>query len=177
MNTIQQVPAAKILVVETTNHDRYVLCYSASMGYYIAEAVKAEDIVICSNHRANRMIESMSASEALMYVDKGGQEYMTPIYDVSAMEMSMLIKDEVNQMQNPHNKLGRYTFVNREGNFIRWNVQFGYHIDPNSNAVIYSVEKETDAVLMCLRFNGMNQLLKNTAGEIVDSRITIFSQE
>lgn len=177
MNTIQQVPAAKIVVIQTSQQKRFVLCYSASMGYYIASSVKAEDIVICADTRARRMAGSFSATAQIFFIDEFGQEYLVNVHGSEVMAMAMLIKDETNQTQNPHKKLGRYTFVNREGNYVRWDIQHGYHIDANSSADIYSVDTQTDAVLACDRLNARNYMFEDLRCNTVDSKISIFSQE
>lgn len=180
MNTIQQIPAAKIVVIQTAAQKRFVLCYSASMGYYIAVNVKAEDIVICAANRARRMTDALCATNAesqIFFINEFGQEEMVSVHTSEVMEMAMLIKDDADQIQNPHTKIARFSFVNREGNYVRWDVQHGYHIDANSPANIYSVEKETDAVLACLRLNGRNYMFTDLQGNIVDSTISIFSQE
>ena len=178
MRTTQQIPASKIVVIETANmHKRFVLCYSLNMGYHIAEFLKTENIVICAATRARRMAEAFRSTAQIYYVDECGQEELVTIHGSEVMEISMLIKDESNQTQNPHKKLGRYTFVNREGNYVRWNIQHGYHIDASSPAEIYSVDTQTEAELACARLNERNYMFEDLRGNTVDSKISIFSQE
>lgn len=177
MTTLQQVPASKIVIIRTAAQKRFVLCYSLNMGYHIAESLKAENVVICANTRARRMANTFEAGSKIYYVDECGQEQLVEIHGSEIMEMSMLVNDESNHPQNPHKKLGRYTFVNREGNYVRWNVQHGYHIDANSSADIYSVDTQTEAELACARLNSRTYLFEDLRCNTVDSKISIFSQE
>lgn len=169
MIPIQQIPSAKIVVLHAPGNfdQRFVLCYSASMGYYIAEYPNPEDIVICTESRARRMAGTFGTTSRILYIDRSGQEGLVYVKSSEVMEMGMTIKE-------PKTETGQYRFVNGEGNYIRFSGKRGFHIDANSPADIYYVETAAEAEEMQLKFNTRGYLFEDMHCNTVDSNITIF---
>lgn len=181
MLPIQQIPSAKIVVLHTPGSfdQRFVLCYSASMGYYIAEYPNPEDIVICTESRARRMAGTFGASSRILYIDRSGQEGLVYVESSEVMEMSFNEpKTETGQYRFVNGEGRQYTYriVNEAGDYLRFASIRGYYIDPNgSHSHVVKLFDEAGANALVLDL--FNSEFKNLNGDVVDSNLSVHVRE
>lgn len=175
MKPIQEVPGAKVVAIETAGEKRYVLCYSASMGYYIAASIKAEDVVICTANRARRMADAIGATSQIFFINESGNEELVTIHGEQVVDMNMMfpeVKTDEKKVQLAHR------FINRDGNFLRFASTKGYYIDANGpefHIVTFAMRHDADDFLMYKM--RQNNTFKDLNGEFVDSNLTIHVSE
>lgn len=178
MNPLQIVPSAKIVAIQVPGNfdQRFVLCYSASMGYYIAEYPNPEDIVICTESRARRMAGTFDTNSRILYIDRGGQEGLVYVGSSEVMEMKMAIKGPkgvVQESADPERTRSyTYMLVNEDGDYLRFASVRGYYIDPNgphSHVVKLFDEDGANALILDL----VTSEFKNLNGDVVDSNLSV----
>lgn len=171
MQAIQQVPAAKVVTIQTADQKRYVLCYSASMGYFIAASIKAEDVVICAANRARRMADAIGATAQIFFINEFGNEELVTVHGSQVVDMNIMFPEE-----KAEEKQYAYRFVNGDGNYLRFaSAHPGYYIDSNgpaSHIVMFYDEQAANDFLADMGKRG--QILKNLSGEVVNSDLTVF---
>jgi hypothetical protein len=175
MKPIQQVPGAKVVAIETAGQKRYVLCYSASMGYYIAASIKAEDVVICAANRARRMADAIGATAQIFFINESGNDELVTVHGSQVVDMNMMFPEE--KAEEKKVQLA-YRFVNRDGNFLRFYSPKGYYIDANGPAYqIVTFFDEIAADDFVADMQRQNRTLKDLNGVFVDSNLTVHISE
>lgn len=179
MNTIQQIPASKVLAIGTDSQNEFLLCYTLNKGYFIANSINTEELVLCNAYRAARMAEAFMAGQQMYFIGNDGNGTMVEIKTVRFMDVSMTVQMD-NETMNPTPKIGRYRFINRDGNYVKFSEKRGYHIDIDSTAEIVSANTQAGAESMLTVLKNRVELYglyEDLHCNTVDSNLSIFCFE
>lgn len=169
MKSIQQIPSAKVVAIETDGQKRYVLCYSASMGYFISVSIKAEDVVICAANRTHPPT-MFHANSQILFINESDNDELVTVYGSEVVDMNMMFPEA--KVEEQKEQLA-YRFVNQDGNYLRFNGSKGYYIDPNGpiNQIVTVYDKNVadDFVMEMVHHNN----IKNLNGDLVDSNLMV----
>lgn len=179
MNTIQQIPASKVIVIGTDSQKEFILCYTLDKGYFIASSINTEELVLCNAYRAARMAEAFMAGQQMYFIGNDGNGTMVEIKTVRFMDVSLTVQMD-NETMNPTPKIGRYRFINRDGNYMKFSENRGYHIDINSTAEIVSKNGQAEAESMLAHLKsrvGLYGLYEDLNCNTVDSNLMIYAVE
>lgn len=173
MSTIQQIGATKTLII----NGAYLLQYSPEYGYFISNEIRVETVVTMMQARAESCKNYVS-NGTIEFVDANGST--TPVKvetaDVGDLQMTVQIDNEIVMTDTP--KQGRYRFVNRDGNYVKFIHKYGYFIDPNrafnpNEIVEANTHEEVEKLLN--KFCGMQ--FTDTSGYLQNAEISVTAME